>query len=275
MILIDMHVHSTFSDGTNSVEALAAAAKRRHLSLLSLTDHDTTAGLPPFKAACEKAGVTSLPGIELSAAAPYTLHILGFRIDAGDAALNERLAYVRRMRDERNETICANLRKLGFDITVAEARELSGGEVVARPHLARLMVQKGFAGSYAEAFSKYIGDGGSAYVPRVRLTAEECVSLITGAGGLPVLAHPYQTGLEGEELERLLARLRDAGLWGLEAVYSSHSAEQIYSYLALAEKFGLYPTAGSDFHGGNSPGIDLGMPVSEDFLPWARLGVKI
>lgn len=275
MILIDMHVHSTFSDGTYSVEALAAAAKRRHLSLLSLTDHDTTAGLPPFKAACEKAGVTSLPGIELSAAAPYTLHILGFRIDAGDAALNERLAYVRRMRDERNETICANLRKLGFDITVAEARELSGGEVVARPHLARLMVQKGFAGSYAEAFSKYIGDGGSAYVPRVRLTAEECVSLITGAGGLPVLAHPYQTGLEGEELERLLARLRDAGLWGLEAVYSSHSAEQIYSYLALAEKFGLYPTAGSDFHGGNSPGIDLGMPVSEDFLPWARLGVKI
>lgn len=275
MILIDMHVHSTFSDGTYSVEALAAAAKRRHLSLLSLTDHDTTAGLPPFKAACEKAGVTSLPGIELSAAAPYTLHILGFRIDAGDAALNERLAYVRRMRDERNETICANLRKLGFDITVAEARELSGGEVVARPHLARLMVQKGFAGSYAEAFSKYIGDGGSAYVPRMRLTAEECVSLITGAGGLPVLAHPYQTGLEGEELERLLARLRDAGLWGLEAVYSSHSAEQIYSYLALAEKFGLYPTAGSDFHGGNSPGIDLGMPVSEDFLPWARLGVKI
>ena len=218
MILIDMHVHSTFSDGTYSVEALAAAAKRRHLSLLSLTDHDTTAGLPPFKAACEKAGVTSLPGIELSAAAPYTLHILGFRIDAGDAALNERLAYVRRMRDERNETICANLRKLGFDITVAEARELSGGEVVARPHLARLMVQKGFAGSYAEAFSKYIGDGGSAYVPRMRLTAEECVSLITGAGGLPVLAHPYQTGLEGEELERLLARLRDAGLWGLEAV---------------------------------------------------------
>ena len=275
MILIDMHVHSTFSDGTYSVEALAAAAKRRHLSLLSLTDHDTTAGLPPFKAACEKAGVTSLPGIELSAAAPYTLHILGFRIDAGDAALNERLAYVRRMRDERNETICANLRKLGFDITVAEARELSGGEVVARPHLARLMVQKGFAGSYAEAFSKYIGDGGSAYVPRMRLTAEECVSLITGAGGLPVLAHPYQTGFEGEELERLLARLRDAGLWGLEAVYSSHSAEQIYSYLALAEKFGLYPTAGSDFHGGNSPGIDLGMPVSEDFLPWARLGVKI
>ena len=130
MILIDMHVHSTFSDGTYSVEALAAAAKRRHLSLLSLTDHDTTAGLPPFKAACEKAGVTSLPGIELSAAAPYTLHILGFRIDAGDAALNERLAYVRRMRDERNETICANLRKLGFDITVAEARELSGASGV-------------------------------------------------------------------------------------------------------------------------------------------------
>lgn len=275
MILIDMHVHSTFSDGTFSVRAIAAAAKRRHLSLLSLTDHDTTAGLASFKTACAELDVASLPGIELSAAAPYTLHILGYRFNSGDVPLNERLEYVRRMRDERNEKICANLRRLGFDVTVDEARKISGGEVVARPHIARLMVQKGFAGSYAEAFGKYIGDGGSAYVPRVRLTAEECISLITGAGGLPVLAHPYQTGLEGEELEKLVKRLREAGLWGIEAVYSSHSAEQIYAYLALADKFDLYPTAGSDFHGGNSPGIDLGMPVSEDFLPWARLGIKM
>lgn len=270
-----MHVHSTFSDGTYSVKALAAAARKRRLSLLSLTDHDTTAGLPSFRAACEEEGLAWLNGIELSAEAPYTLHILGFRFDAADAALNGRLEYVRRMRDERNEKICANLRKLGFDISVEEARGLSGGEVVARPHLARLMVKKGFAGTYAEAFARYIGDGGSAYVPRVRLSPEECVSLITAAGGLPVLAHPYQTGLADEELEKLTARLKDAGLWGIEAVYSNHSAEQIYSYLALAQKFGLYPTAGSDFHGGNSPGIDLGMPVSEDFLPWARLGVKI
>ena len=269
-----MHVHSTYSDGTLSVRSIARAAKSRHLSLVSLTDHDTTAGLKPFMSACAEFGISGLTGIELSAEANYTLHILGFRIEPG-GELEKKLDYIRERRDTRNEKICEKLRGLGFDITVEEAKALSGGQVVARPHIARLMVQKGYVSSNIEAFIKYIGDQGSAYVPRERLSAEECISLIRGAGGLPSLAHPLQTGLDDEDFEKLLKRLTDAGLWGIEAVYSSHSPEDIYRCLGWAEKFGLYPTAGSDFHGGNSPNIDLGMPVSEDFLPWARLGVKI
>lgn len=270
-----MHVHSTCSDGTLSVGAIAKMAKKRHLSLVSLTDHDTTVGLKPFLSACSDVGVSGLSGIELSAEADYTLHILGFRIATDCQKLEARLNYVRECRDARNEKICAKLRDHGFNITFEEAKAISGGQVVARPHIARLMVQKGYVSSNLEAFIKYIGDGGSAYVPRVRLSAEECISLIREAGGLPSLAHPMQTGLNDDELDKLLRRLADAGLWGIEAVYSSHSPEDIYRYLCLAEKFGLCPTAGSDFHGGNSPGIDIGMPVSEDFLPWARLGVKI
>lgn len=275
MILVDMHVHSTYSDGTLSVGALAAAAKRRHLAFISLTDHDTTDGLAPFIAACRANAIECLTGIELSADAEFTLHVLGYRISHDGAALENRLGYIRARRDERNAEICRRLQKLGMDVTIEEAAGLSRGQVVARPHIARLMIQKGYAASIADAFTRYIGLSGSAYVPRVRLSAEECISLISGAGGLAVLAHPAQTRLDDDRLEALVKKLRGYGLWGIEAGYASHSPEQIYKYLTLGEKYGLFPTAGSDFHGGNSPGIDLGVPVSEDFMPWARLGVKI
>lgn len=276
VILIDMHVHSTYSDGTLPVEVIAKSAKRRHLSLISLTDHDTTAGLAPFASACKSYDIQGLCGIELSAEADYTLHILGYRISpSGTPQLDKALAEIRTHRDERNLEICSKLRKLGLGIEIEEVRALSRGEVVARPHIARLMIQKGYVHSNAEAFIKYLGMGAPAYVPRVRLSPEECVRLIADAGGVAALAHPAQTHLADDALDSLLKRLKGCGLWGIEAVYSGHSPEQIYYFLSLADKYGLFPTAGSDFHGANSPGIDLGMPVSEDFLPWARLGVKI
>lgn len=275
MIFIDMHVHSTFSDGAYSVEAIARAAKMRRLSLLCLTDHDTTSGLVPFTEACRRCGVNSVCGIELSAEADYTLHILGYRISPGASELEKRLADVRAHRDARNVKICAKLQALGMDIQLKDVEALSGGEVVARPHIARLMVKRGYVSSEGEAFAKYLDSRGSAYVPRVRLLAEECISLIRGAGGLPVLAHPPQTGLNAEELEKLIARLKPMGLWGIESVYPGFSPTQIYDYLALCDKYDLYPTAGSDFHGSANSGIGIGMSVGESFLPWARLGIKI
>ena len=275
MILIDMHVHSNYSDGLLSVESIAQAAKRRHLSFVSLTDHDTTEGLAPFMSACKKYGVEGLQGIELSAESDFTLHILGFRIDRLNGPLQNRLGEIRENRNLRNHVICKKLQELGLDIQIEDAEALSKGQVVARPHIARLMLQKGYVSSMGEAFVKYIGYGGSAHVQRTRLSAEECISLITGAGGLAVIAHPAQTYLDDEKMDQLLRRLKDNGLWGIEALYSGHSPEQIYNYLKLADKFDLYPTAGSDFHGSNSHGVELGIPVSEDFLPWARLGVKI
>ncbi len=276
MILIDMHVHSTYSDGTKSAEEIVRCAKRRHLSLISLTDHDTTAGLAPFAASCRANNISGLCGIELSAEADYTLHILGYRIPpSGAFELEKALAKIRTHRDERNTEICSKLRKLGLDIEIEEVQALSRGEVVARPHIARLMVTKGYVRSNAEAFCKYLGMGAAAYVPRVRLSAEESIHLISESGGLAALAHPAQTRLDSTSLELLIKKLKDFGLWGMESIYSGHSPEQIYSFLSLADKYGLFPTAGSDFHGANSPGIELGLPVSEDFLPWARLGIKI
>lgn len=276
MILIDMHVHSTSSDGTFAPEQLPLAAKRRHLSFVSLTDHDTTSGLKRFGTACRNEKISGLYGIELSADADFTMHILGYRVRLGCEALESRLEDVRAYRDRRNVEICAKLQSLGMgDITVEGAAAFSKGEVVARPHIAQMMIARGYVSSIREAFNRYIGAGAPAYVPRVRPSAEECIEMISAAGGLAVLAHPAQTRLSDDNLEKLLARLKDVGLWGLESIYSSHSPEQICKYLSLADKFGLYSTAGSDFHGANSPGTELGMPVSEDFLPWARLGVEI
>ncbi len=274
MILIDMHVHSRFSDGRYTPQQLAAAAKKRGLALLALTDHDTTSGLPVFMEACEREGVRGLCGIELSAAAPYTLHILGYRITPGAGNLEKRLEDIRRKRSERNARIFEKLNKLGIPVRIEEAEALTNGEVLARPHIAQLLVDKGYAFSIGDAFIKYLDRGAKAYVSRERIEPEECIALIREAGGVAVLAHPAQCRLDDAELDELVARLKRFGLWGIEAVYGANSPETTFRHLALAQRFGLYATAGSDFHGTGDHSADIGMAVSEDFLPWARLGVR-
>lgn len=275
MILIDMHLHSVCSDGVCTAEELARKAKARGLSLVSLTDHDTTAGLSSFLRACRRRGVPALTGVELSAGGDdFTLHILGYRIDPADAGLAAALARQRLRRGERNAVICEKLSGLGLGITIEEVGSEANGEVAARPHIAEVMRKKGYVGSIREAFDKYIGHGRPAYVPCARMNAEECIAAIRSAGGLAVLAHPLQAKLTGDGLDRLAARLGEAGLWGIETVYPGHSPEQIFNLMKLADKYGLYSTAGSDFHGFGSGGAEPGMPVGEDFLPWARLSVR-
>ncbi len=274
MLLIDMHVHSNFSDGRYTPEQLVAAAKRRGFALLALTDHDTTAGLPSFIEACEHEGIRGLCGIELSAEAPHTLHILGYRIKPGDADFEKLLEDIRRKRSERNVQIFEKLAKLGLRVLIEEAEALMNGEVLGRPHIAQLLVNKGCAFSISDAFAKYLDRGGAAYVSRKRPSAEECISHIRAAGGLAVLAHPAQCRLDDKGLDALVARLKDCGLWGIEAVYGANCPETTFRHLALAKRFGLYATAGSDFHGSDGHSAEIGMAVSEDFLPWARLGIR-
>ena len=275
MILIDMHVHSRFSDGRYTPEQLAWGAKKRGLSLLALTDHDTTAGLSDFAKACEAEGVRGLGGIELSAAAPYTLHILGYRITPGAGNLEKRLQDIRDKRGDRNVKIFEKLNKLGIRVRIEEAEALAGGEVLARPHIAQLLVDKGYAFSINDAFTKYLDRGAAAYVSRERLSPAECIALIKEAGGVAVLAHPAQCKLDDEGLAALVGKLKDEGLWGIEAVYGTNAPETTMKHLALAKRIGLYATAGSDFHGINgAPESELGMMVADDFLPWARLGVR-
>lgn len=273
MMLVDMHVHSSYSDGALTVGQLARRARQRGLSLLALTDHDTTDGLAPFLRECERWNVPALTGVELAASESFTLHILGYRIDPDDAGLAGKLAGLRRYRGSRNAAICGKLQELGLDITLEEVEAEANGGVVARPHVASVLRRKGYAATTRQAFERFIGLGAPAYVPRELMSAEECISAIRQAGGLPVMAHPYQTGLAPEELEKVASRLKDAGLWGIEAVYAGYSAEQVFELMRIAGKYSLYTTAGSDFHS-SGEGLDIGMPVSEDFLPWARLGVR-
>ncbi len=275
MILIDLHTHSTCSDGTLKPEALVRAAKARKVSVLSLTDHDTTEGVPEFLSACRHTGVRGLSGIELSADAPYTLHILGYNIVPGNGPLEKRLEMLREHRKDRNVAICQRLRELGLDVALEEVEAEAKGDVIARPHIARVLIRKGYVQDMAGAFRNYLADGAAAYIPRTRLSSGECIALIRQSRGVAVLAHPGQMGLEEPDLKKVLGELKEMGLWGLECLSSHHRYEEIYRYLKLASAIGLYTTAGTDFHGWNRPGVQMGIPVSEDFLPWARLQVPL
>ena len=184
MILIDLHTHSTCSDGTLKPEALVRAAKGRKVSVLSLTDHDTTEGVPEFLAACRHTGVRGLSGIELSAEAPYTLHLLGYNIAPGNGPLEKRLERLREHRKDRNVAICQRLRELGLEVTLEEVEAEAKGDVIARPHIARVMIRKGYAQDMAGAFRNYLADGAAAYIPRIRLSAEECIALVRQSGGV-------------------------------------------------------------------------------------------
>ena len=274
MIKIDLHSHSTFSDGSCSVDELVRLAARRNVALLALTDHDTIEGLPGFFLACAEYSVRPLAGIELSAKSERTVHILGYRMN-NMTSLQEALTSILQYRNERNLAMCAKLRELGLDITIEDVEREARGQVIARPHFACSLVRKGYVPDKFSAFARYLGDGAPAYVERNGYSPADCIRIIREAGGLPVLAHPSLTGLEGDALDGLLSDLTEAGLWGLECISSHCSSEKAFGYLSTAARFGLFPTAGSDFHGEARPDVALGVQVSEGFLPWARLGVTL
>jgi predicted metal-dependent phosphoesterase TrpH len=210
--------------------------------------------------------------VELSSQYDRTVHVLGYRIERFEP-LEEALEWIRARRHERNVKIQERLEGLGLPVSMDDVRGESGGRVVGRPHFAKVLVTKGLVPDYSSAFSRYLARGAAAYVAREGLSPEECVGVIREASGLPVLAHPSLIGLEGEELGELLDRLKGRGLWGLECISSHCSSEKAYEYLAIAEKHSLFPTAGSDFHGSARPYAKLGVQVSDNFLPWARIGV--
>jgi predicted metal-dependent phosphoesterase TrpH len=202
-----------------------------------------------------------------------TIHILGYRIERFEP-LENALERVRECRDARNVKMLSRLRENGLEITIDDVRREAKGRVIARPHFAKALVVKGYVPDIPSAFTMYIGRGGTAYAPREGLLPEDCVRTVREAGGLPVLAHPSLTGMDAEGLGELLETLKGYGLWGLECISSHCSSEAAYGYLSIADKHSLFPTAGSDFHGSIRPCVELGVQVSDDFLPWARLGVN-
>jgi len=260
MQLIDLHVHSSASDGSYTPAEVVRRAKAGGLAALALTDHDTIDGLTEAVAAGEKYGVEVLPGVEISARYPGgTMHVLGLLINYHDGQLDERLAVLKRARAERNPQIIAKLAALGIPITMEQVARLSGGGQVGRPHIARALMEAGYVSSIQQAFDLYLHKNGKAYVGKFRFPPAEAIAMIREVKGVPVLAHPFTLGLGSAfALKNALAEMQALGLAGLEVYYSEHTAEQEALYLKLARELGLLVSGGSDYHGENKPEITLG-----------------
>lgn len=268
----DLHVHSTHSDGLLDPDALARAARAAGLAGLALTDHDTVAGLPDMGRACREHGLELVPGVEISADyGPGTLHIVGLFVDLTDHGLAQRLERLQLGRARRNPLMAERLAAAGVPITLEEVQAEAHGGQVGRPHFAAVLIRKGFARGMDDAFDRWLAKGRPGYVDKEKFGPEESVAMIKAAGGVAVMAHPVQTGLDTAGLEALAARLKDAGLDALEAWHSDHDAEMAARYAALAGRLGLAVSGGSDFHGFADRAVRLGEPnVDEDALAALR-----
>ena len=257
---IDLHVHTTASDGTMSPTEVVRYAKEKELQTIAITDHDTIEGIAEGLQEGRKLGLEVIPGVELSVDfAKGTMHLLGYYIDHTSAELLEKLTIVQQARAERNLKIVEKLQGLGIDIDLSEVKEAPEHGQIGRPHFAYTMVQKGYVQNIQDAFDRYLRKGGPAYVEKFKFSPEEAMSVIHKAGGITVLAHPFTTNqLQLQDLELVIVDLKEKGLDGIETYYPEHSEGQTRLYRHLAEKYGLVITGGSDFHGLNKDKEDLG-----------------
>ena len=257
--LCDLHTHTTASDGQYTPTELVGLAKERGLDLLEVTDHDTIAGVAEAQQAGIELGVTVIRGVELSAKDYPNCHILGYGFRDGDTELAHLCEKFRAGRDDRKHRIVDFLREKGVDIDLAEAEEIAGGEVIARPHFAQAMVRRGYVSTNREAFDRYLDtEEFRQRVKRFKADARTCVEAIKAAGGKVSLAHPYQMGLPDDALDALVKQLAGQGLDAIECWYPKYTGEQQKFYLHLAEKYHLYRTGGSDFHGEKvKPDVEL------------------
>lgn len=302
MLPVDLHVHSNRSDGTYSPTELVDYAMEKGLAAFALTDHDTVDGLDEACGYAEKLRHTTaslvpevIPGIEFSTeysdgpapseaeipaglqgqalqTAPrdrkgQDVHIVGLYIDYRSQRFRARLQEFIDSRITRNHKMCRLLREAGIDVTYEKLLEEFPGAVITRAHYARYMLTHGYIGSIPEAFERYIGDRCPCYVPREKVTPVQAVKLILEAGGIPVLAHPILYHMSDARLDALTAGLKSAGLIGIEAVYSTYKPHEERQIRALAQKYDLLISGGSDFHGANKPGLDLGTGCGKLFVP--------
>lgn len=257
---IDLHVHSTASDGTLSPAAVVAEARASGVAIVALTDHDTMDGVPEALAAGEAEGVRVVPGVELNTdSSAGEVHVLGYCISPQEEPFRRLLESRRRARTVRAHKMVERLRELGMPIKFADVERAAGGGNIGRPHVARALVAAGYARDVREAFERWLYKGGPAYVKRDSLTPVEAIEAVKAAGGVPVLAHPGRIADQS-----IIPRLIEAGLEGLECFYPEHSPEQTERYLALAQRHGLLVTGGTDFHG---PGSTHATPIGAVSAP--------
>lgn len=266
----DLHTHTTASDGSDRPEELIRLAAGAGFRAVAVTDHDTTFGLDEAMAAGGAAGIEVVPGLELSANSPHgDMHILGYYMDTDSALLKDVLGMVQAARARRNPLILERLSQMGKPLSIKELEEMSGGGQIGRPHIARAMVKHGYVGSVGEAFARFLKKGGPAYAPKSILTPREAIDALHKAGGLAVLAHPISLACETAiQLDKIVGSLASEGLDGMECYYSEHGRDFTGTCLAIALKYGLVVTGGSDYHGSAKPQIAIGRGRGELCVPY-------
>jgi hypothetical protein len=273
---IDLHIHSTASDGTLTPAEIIALARRLGLGAISITDHDSIAGSREAVLGGIPEDLGFLTGVEISAEPPPSypgagsIHILGYGMRLDDPELNGTLHKLQDARKDRNPQIIARLNKLGIPIRLEEVEREAGDGQPGRPHIAKLLVKKGLVGTIDDAFDRYLGNGRPGYVDKFRIECCRAIELINAAGGVPVLAHPCLLELESDQqLDEILREMMAMGLKGLEVYFTDHTAEQTLRYAELAKRCDLLMTGGTDFHGGTLPETRMGVGKGDLHVPFA------
>lgn len=268
---IDLHIHSVHSDGTYTPYEIASLAKKRGLTAISLTDHDTISGTKEAITAARELEIEALPGIELSVQHnDYNLHIIGYLFDYENQELIKKISVLQEARKERNAGIIKKLNTLGIDISLPEVESISQIGQTGRPHIAQLLCRKGVVRNLNEAFAKYLAKGQKAYASRFVYSSAEAISIIKKSGGLAILAHPYQVNPTLKETENIVKELVSLGLDGLEVYYPTHSAKIRKKLKTLVKKYDLVASGGSDYHGIIRPGTELAGGVNV-YVPYEIL----
>lgn len=272
MKLIDLHVHSTASDGSMTPKELVDYAIEKELSAFALTDHDNINGISQALEVAKGTDLQVIPGVELSSKYfTNDVHIVGLFIPYDNPEFQKDLSKFQNSRDDRNEKMILKFQEAGFDISMEQLTRKFPGTTIARPHFARYFVEKGYASSIDHAFSQFLGDHTKYFIPKETVSPFDAVQMILKYNGIPILAHPLIYHMGKDELEKLIQALKEVGLMGIEAIYSSNHGNDEAYVRSLAKKYGLLLSGGTDFHGSTKPDIDLGsgyggLKVPYDFL---------
>ncbi len=273
---IDLHVHSTFSDGTLTPTQLVSHAIEMELSAIALTDHDTIDGIEEAVQAGVKNDLEIIPGIELSTFYNNKeIHIVGLYIDYTNESFKKELENLRDVRQNRNLKICEAFHKLGIEISYDDMLKKYGDIVITRAHFADYLLEKGIVGSRNEAFDRYLGDNCPCNIPRKKMTPAQAVALIKSVDGVPILAHPTLYHLGKDAMTQLMNHLCEAGIVGIEGIYSTYTMGEEIEIKNLAKKYNLLISGGSDYHGANKPKLELGIGYGHLCVPYDILeGIK-
>lgn len=268
-MIIDLHTHSTASDGSDSPARVVELAVEAGIGTLALTDHDTQEGLAEAEMAAARSAIELIPGVELSLQFDTGgMHLIVLWLEPGRGPLQDRLQGLQDGRGSRNEQIVELLVTAGMPLTIDEVLEEAGGGTVGRPHIAAVMMRRGYVPDIRTAFDVWLGAGRPAYVGRLRLGPDEAISLARQSGAVPVLAHPHTLGITtAPAMAELLTELKRSGLVGLEAHYSSYRAHERAGYADLARRFELLSSGGSDYHGSYKPGLSIGTGYGDLAVP--------